>query len=226
MDIKAAEGGDDSKLLVQDLFQIYEKWCKVKGFKLSVDYISEGNVGWFKVEFSVSGENAYESFLQEAGGHRFQRHSPTEKRGRKHTSTVTVSVLPFVQRSDVKIDPKDIEEKTTCSGGKGGQNVNKVETAVILKHKPTGIIVRCQAERKQHQNRKKAYEILASKLETLKSEKESGDRRSAKKKQVGSGQRGDKIRTYRFQDSIVTNHINGKKVNLCDILKGNLDLVR
>jgi peptide chain release factor 1 len=221
VEIRAAEGGNDAKLLVEDLFKIYEKWCRIKNFSTEISYICPS-----RIEFVVRGEKAYKLFLPEAGGHRFQRIPPTEKKGRRHTSTVTVAVLPVVPEVEFKINENDLKWITTTARGHGGQNVNKLETAVRLEHVPSGMVVNCQDERKQGQNKKRALEVLRTKL-YAKSMQESLDKEnSSRKAQIGSGQRGDKIRTLRYQDGKVTNHMNGKKVNLTEVLNGNLDILR
>lgn len=225
VEIRAAEGGDDAKLLVQDFFQIYCKWCRKSGLKVEISYISEAQMGWFKVEFMVTGPGAYSKFLSEAGGHRIQRIPPTEKRGRKHTSTITIAVLPIVEYStDVK--ECDLEWSTFKSSGPGGQNVNKLETAVRVKHKPSGIVVCCQSERSQKRNKDQAFKLLCSKIYANDVKKSLDKSNAARRSQIGSGQRGDKIRTYRFQDNLVVEHKTGKKTALSEIVAGNLDVLR
>lgn len=226
VEIRAAEGGDDAKLLVQDLFKVYIKWCKIRGFGLEKTDFSKSETGWARVEFLVTGKNVYELFLPEAGGHRFQRVPPTEKRGRRQTSTVTVSVLPVIMPHEVKLNRKELEWNYFNGEGKGGQNRNKVEACVRLTHKPSGIMVVSQSERKRKQNERQALQILEARLQEIEDRKINKSKKEEKKRQVGTGQRGDKVRTYRFQDDIVTNHLNGKKHNLQDILSGNLDILR
>jgi peptide chain release factor 1 len=152
--------------------------------------------------------------------------SPTEKRGRRHTSTITVAVLPLTAPVKVEINEKDLKWSTCKAGGHGGQNVNKLETAVRLEHIPSGIVVSCQDERKQGQNKSRALEIMRARLYAKESQQAADKENAKRKKLIGCGSRGDKIRTYRFQDYIVKNHLNGKKVNLDKILSGNLDLLR
>ena len=225
MEIRSAEGGDDSKLLVQDFFQLYCKWFKRIGFNVDISYISESKLGWFKVEFIVKGKDAYNKLLPESGGHRVQRVSPTEKRGRKHTSTITVAVLPII-KNNVNINPKDLEWSTFRSSGPGGQNVNKVESAVRVKHNPTGIVVSCQSARSQKTNKEMAYKLLCSKIHAESVGKSLNKKNNIRRGQIGSGQRGDKIRTYRFQDDIIVDHRTGKKVKLSDVMSGDFDLLR
>jgi peptide chain release factor 1 len=182
--------------------------------------------GWSRIEFIVTGRNTYELFLPEAGGHRFQRVPPTERHGRRHTSTITVAVLPVVRRSDVDINDKDLEWDTFRAGKSGGQNVNKLETAVRLSHKPTGIVVNCQNERSQKQNKEQALKILCSRIYVRNLMASANKENQIRKKQIGSGQRGDKIRTFQFQNGIVVDHKNSRKVNLIEVLSGNLDILR
>lgn len=159
----------------------------------------------------------------EAGGHRFQRVPPTERRGRVHTSTVTVAVLPEVGTAEVHLDDRDLIWKTCRSGGKGGQNVNKVESAVQVTHVPTGLQIRCESARSQHQNRANALALLRARLHDAERERQDRDRAADRKGQVGGGARGDKVRTYRTQDNVVTDHRTGVKAKLDRVLKGFLE---
>jgi peptide chain release factor 1 len=226
VEIRSAEGGDDSKLLVNELFQIYCRWCQKRDFEVEIlDSVAVKN-GFSRLEFSAEGENAYEAFLFEAGGHRFQRVPPTEKRGRRQTSTVTVAVLPMVGETELSVDDNDLKWETKKGGGHGGQNMQKNETAVVLRHIPSGLVVCCQDERSQDRNKRRALEVLRARL-YAKVMRESSDAENAvRKNQVGSGERGDKVRTYRFQDDRVVDHRVGKKIRLAEVLAGNLDALR
>ena len=173
--------------------------------------------------FRVDGKGAEKVFGDEAGGHRWQRVPPTEKRGRVQTSTITIAVLPVPRASEVRLDPKDIEE-TTCRGsGPGGQHRNTTDSAVQLKHKPTGIIVRAESERSQHVNREMAYEALRARLQARERADASQARGAQRRSQVGSGMRGDKRRTIRVRDGVVKDHILGKRWKLRDYLRGDWD---
>lgn len=170
--------------------------------------------------FRVTGE-AESLFLDEAGGHRYQRVSPTEKRGRVHTSTITVATLKEPTATQVRIDDRDLEFSTTRGSGPGGQNRNKVESCVIVKHKPSGLTVRCETERSQHQNKASALSLLRARLWEQEQTKQFSQRADARKQQVGSGQRGDKRRTIRCQDDQVNDHVTGKHWTWKDYERGN-----
>lgn len=216
-EIKGAAGGDEANLWGQELMRMYIKFAQKKGFK--VEQLDE-NV------FKISGHNAFGIFKYEAGVHRVQRVPETEKRGRIHTSTATISILPELEDIDMHINPEDVEFDAFRAGGHGGQNVNKVSTAVRLKHKPTGIVVTCQTERFQNQNREIAMELLRAKLWELELEKRNEEIGSLKSTQVGRGMRAEKIRTYNFpQDRLTDHRINQSWHNLPVILDGELDAV-
>lgn len=172
------------------------------------------------LSFKAKGENVKDVFSNEAGGHRFQRVPPTEKKGRVHTSTITVAVLEEPSDVQVSIKDKDLDWKTTRGSGAGGQHRNTTESAVQLTHVPTGITVRCESERSQQRNKEMAMQLLRAKIWQAKKEEHDRQRSSNRRNQVGSGMRGDKIRTIRYQDGIVIDHINGQKWNLRDYLKG------
>jgi len=176
-----------------------------------------------QVTLRIEGKDAEEAFAHEAGGHRWQRNPPTEKRGRVHSSTLTVAVLPVPKAADVRIDPSDLDVKTTRGTGAGGQHKNKTDSAVQMKHLPTGISVFCQSERSQHQNKALALEVLRSRLAALEGQRVQGARNSKRKRQVGSGMRSDKVRTVALQRDQVVNHITGKRMKAKAYLRGNVD---
>lgn len=169
----------------------------------------------------VTGKDVDKVFANESGGHRWQRVPPTERRGRRQTSTITVAVFEESPSTTFSINPKDLEWDTMRSGGKGGQNVNKVETAVRVRHIPTGTTVRCETERSQHRNKELALIILGAKLQAAEREQRLNSETAHRRQQIGSGQRGDKRRTIREQDGRVTDHITGKTWSLADYIKGN-----
>lgn len=216
-EIKGAAGGDEANLWGQELTRMYIMYAKQHGF--TVEQLDD-------TVFKISGQHAFGTFKYEAGVHRVQRVPETEKRGRIHTSTATVSILPELEDIDLHIAPEDIEFEAFRAGGHGGQNVNKVSTAVRLKHKPTGIVVTCQTERFQNQNREIAMELLRAKLWELELEKQHNEISSLKATQVGRGMRAEKIRTYNFPQDRLTDHRLSKSWhNLPSILDGNLDAV-
>ncbi len=213
LEIKGATGGDEAKLWGEDLLRMYTRFAQLRGFKVeSVD----DNV------IKITGREAFGALKYEAGVHRVQRTPETEKRGRIHTSTATVSILPELEDLDLHINPEDIEFEAFRSGGHGGQNVNKVSTAVRLKHRPTGITVTCQTERLQIKNREIAEKLLRAKLWEIEVEKRHGEISSLKSTQVGRGMRAEKIRTYNFpQDRLTDHRINRSWHNLPSLLDGN-----
>ncbi len=214
-EIKGATGGDEAKLWGEDLTRMYIKFAQRKGFK--VEQVDDA-------VYKISGRNAFGIFKYEAGVHRVQRTPATEKRGRIHTSTATVSILPELEDIDLHINPEDVEFEAFRSGGHGGQNVNKVSTAVRLKHTPTGIIVTCQTERFQGQNREIAMDMLRAKLWEMEVEKQQSEISSLRSTQVGRGMRAEKIRTYNFpQDRLTDHRLNRSWHNIETILDGNLD---
>jgi len=174
------------------------------------------------LSFQVAGEKAQEIFGNEAGGHRWQRTSPAERKGRVHTSTVTVAVLPVPEEAEFALNPADLEITTTKGSGPGGQNRNKVESEVAILHKPTGLRVRYGSERSQHQNRQTALSILAARLSQQQAAQRMQDKNALRKHQVGSGQRGDKIRTIRTQDNQVKCDLTGRTVSFTVYSKGNI----
>lgn len=217
LELKGAAGGEEAKLWSGDLFRMYTRFAQNNGFQ--VEKVDDNVI-------KISGKNAFEVFKYEAGVHRVQRVPETEKRGRVHTSTATVSILPELEDIDLHIDPEDIKFEAFRSGGHGGQNVNKVSTAVRLTHIPSGIVVSSQSERFQNQNREIALEILRAKLWEIEIEKQHLEITSLKSTQVGRGTRAEKIRTYNFPQDRMTDHrINKSWHNLEGILNGNLSSV-
>ncbi|MEK7534757.1 MAG: peptide chain release factor-like protein [Patescibacteria group bacterium] len=215
LEVKGAAGGEEAKLWKEELYKMYYKFAQKKGFQ--VEKIDENVI-------KISGASPFKIFKYEAGVHRVQRVPATEKRGRIHTSTATVSILPELEDIDLHINPDDIAFVAFRSGGHGGQNVNKVSTAVRLTHKPTGIVVTAQSERFQAQNREIAMEMLRSKLWEAEVEKRREEIGSLKSTQVGRGMRAEKIRTYNFPQDRLTDHRTNKSWhNLESILDGNLD---
>ncbi|MCX8028856.1 MAG: peptide chain release factor 1 [Brevinematales bacterium] len=225
MEIRAGAGGEEAALFVADLFRMYSKFAERKGWKVQVADFNETGLGGFKeIVFTVSGKMAYKYLKFESGVHRVQRIPITEASGRIHTSTATVAVLPEVEEADVYIDPKDIEIQTFRAGGKGGQHVNRTESAVRVIHKPTGIVVQCQDERSQIQNRERALSILRAKLLQYEKEKQKQYEDNQRRAQIGSGERAEKIRTYNFPQNRVTDHrINYTMYNLSSFMEGMID---
>lgn len=219
MEIKGATGGEEAKLWKEELLRMYLKFTQSKGFK--TEAIDEGVI---KISAGPNTPPPFRTFKFEAGVHRVQRIPETEKRGRIHTSTATVSVLPELEDIDLHINPQDVEFEAFRAGGHGGQNVNKVSTAVRLKHIPSGIIVTSQKERFQAQNRELAMDLLRSKLWEMEIEKQNKEISSLKSTQVGRGMRAEKIRTYNFpQDRLTDHRINKSWHNLPSLIDGGID---
>jgi peptide chain release factor 1 len=209
------------------LFNLYKKYALGKGWGFTVVDYNDTTLGGYKfMVFQIKGENAYVNMKNESGVHRVQRVPKTEKSGRVHTSTATVAVLPKASEQDLKIRPDEIDVSFSRAGGPGGQNVNKVETAVRVLHKPTGIVVSSRQERNQQQNREKAMEILRAKLLEIKKAEVEGNITEERRRQIGTGDRSEKIRTYNFpQDRITDHRIKKSWGNIDRIMAGSLDPV-
>jgi len=225
VEIRAGAGGEEASLFAADLFRMYSRYAQAKGWQVGVIDSNQSERGGFKeLIFEIKGKGAFSRFKHERGVHRVQRVPITEASGRLHTSTATVAVLPEVEEIELNVNPDDIKMEFFHSRGAGGQNVNKVTTAVRITHLPTGVMASCQDERSQVRNRMKAMAVLRARLLDLEQRKQSESVDKERRMQVGSGQRAEKVRTYNFPQNRVTDHrINSSFHNLQQILDGELD---
>ena len=225
IEIRQGAGGEEAALFAADLYRMYSMYASSMGFKTEVASLNDTELGGIKeISFMVMGEGAYSRFKFESGVHRVQRIPVTESNGRIQTSTVTVAVLPEVDAVEVEVNPADIKIESCKSSGAGGQHINKTESAVRLTHKPTGIVIECDQERSQLQNKEKALKVLYTKLYDIKQKEQSDEIAQTRKNQVGTGERSEKIRTYNFPQSRVTDHrINKTLFSLGAFLDGDID---
>ena len=225
VEIRAGAGGNEAGLFAADLFRMYSRYAQAKGWGIDIMSLNESGIGGFKeIIFEVKGKGAYSRLKYESGVHRVQRVPVTESSGRIHTSTATVAVLPEAEEIDVSVNPDDLKFDIFHSGGAGGQNVNKVATAVRITHLPTGIVTTCQDERSQLQNKVKAMTVLRTRLLNIERHQQEEKITQERRSQVGTGDRAEKIRTYNFPQDRVTDHRIGLTMhNLNRILEGDFD---
>ena len=225
VEIRAGTGGDEAGLFAADLYRMYARWADTRRYKVEVLSQSETGVGGFKeVIFSVRGQGAFSHLKHESGVHRVQRVPVTESQGRIHTSTATVAVLPEMSEVEVEISSNDIRIDVFRAGGPGGQSVNTTDSAVRITHLPTGLVVSCQDEKSQLQNRARALQILRARLYAIEMERQIEEQTEARRSQVGTGERSEKVRTYNYPQNRVTDHRIGLTLHRLDsVLEGDLD---
>lgn len=224
-EIRAGAGGEEAALFAGTLFRMYSMYAERKHWKMEILNENETGLGGYKeISFMITGKGAYSRLKFESGVHRVQRVPDTEASGRIHTSTATVAVLPVVEDVEIELNPADIKMEVFRSSGAGGQHINKTSSAVRLIHEPTGIVVECQTERSQFQNKDNAMKMLKTKLYDIEKQKQDSEVRNARKSQVGSGDRSEKIRTYNYPQGRITDHRIGLSIyQMDDFLNGNLD---